>query len=105
MYLYVFALNNLYDSDIYIFPKGNIPGLRSDLANDSLLSCISDDHEDLDMDWSLWKQKSISNVDQLSQNAKLYHDRNSPPWINAQIRHLLNKKNTIHRLRTTPAIR
>ena len=85
---------------VYDFPKGNIPDLRNNLANDDLLSCISDSHEDLDTDWSLWKEKFISIVDQFIPKRKI-KDRNSPPWINAEIRHMLNKKETIRRkLRT-----
>ena len=38
---------------VYDFSKGNLSGLRANLANDYLSSCISDDHEDIDEDWSL----------------------------------------------------
>ena len=78
---------------VYDFPKGYISGLRNNLANDCLLSCISDGHEDVNLDWSNWKETFISIVDQFIPKRKI-KDRNSPPWINAEIRHLLNKKET-----------
>ena len=82
---------------VYDFPKGNILGLRNKFANeDVLLSCISDSHEDLDLDWSLWKEKFMSTADKFIPKRKI-KDRNSPPWIDAEIRHLLNKKETIRR--------
>ena len=82
---------------VYDFPKGNIIGLRNKLVNeDVLLSCISDSHEDLDLDWSLWKEKFMSTADKFIPKRKI-KDRNSPPWINAEIRHLLYKKETIRR--------
>jgi hypothetical protein len=85
---------------VYDFPKGDISGLRNNLANDCLLSCISDGHEDVSLDWSNWKETFISIVDQFIPKRKI-KDRNSPPWINAEIRHLLNKKETIRRKLST----
>lgn len=81
---------------VYDFPKGDLPGLKVSLANACLLSCISDDNENLDNDWSFWKESFLSHVDQFVPKRKL-KDRNSPPWINANIRHLLNQKDTIRR--------
>ena len=49
---------------VYNFPKGDISGLRNNLTNDCLLSCISDGHEDVNLDWSNWKETFISIVDQ-----------------------------------------
>ena len=62
---------------VYDFPKGNILGLRNKLANeDVLLSCISDSHEDLDLDWSLGKEKFMSTADKFIPKRKI-KDRNS----------------------------
>jgi hypothetical protein len=85
---------------VYDFSKGDISGLRNNLANDCLLSCISDGHGDVNIDWSNWKETFISIVDQFIPKRKI-KDRNSPPWINAEIRHLLNKKETIRRKLST----
>ena len=38
----------------------------------------------------------MSTADKFIPKRKI-KDRNSPPWINAEIRHLLNKKETIRR--------
>ena len=81
---------------VYDFPKGDMPDLKASLANACLSSCILDDNKHIDNDWVLWKESFFSRVNQFVPKRKL-KDRNSPPWINANIRHLLNKKDTIRR--------
>ncbi len=79
-----------------IFQKGICLVLKASLANACLSSCILDDNKHIDNDWVSWKESFFSRVNQFVPKRKL-KDRNSPPWINANIRHLLNKKDTIRR--------
>ena len=52
---------------------------------------VIDLSKNIDECWMIWKNKFKAAVDQLVP-VKTITDKNSPPWIDSEVRHLVRKK-------------
>ena len=75
---------------IYDFKNANFNAVRQHLLSVPLYSAIV--HlSDVDECWEVWKDLFLKTIDQFVPN-KTVLDINTPPWIDREVKHLINKK-------------
>jgi hypothetical protein len=77
---------------VYDFKNADFNGAREYLLYAALDSSVTDD-ADVDTCWRVWKDLFLSAIDQFVPT-KTVIDTNTPPWIDREVRHLINKKYT-----------
>ena len=73
---------------VFDFKNGNLDALRKSLSRIPFQIAAS---ENIDEHWSNWKDLFLSAVKD-HVPTKTVHDTNSPPWIDGEVRHLIQKK-------------
>ena len=81
---------------VYDYAKGDLDGLRAALRAIDLPSLISDSEIGIDNDWQRWKNTFLTVVSEYIPKKKI-NGRNPLPWINSEILHKINKKDSIRR--------
>ena len=77
---------------IYDFKNANFNAVRQHLLSVPLYSAIV--HlSDVDECWEVWKDLFLKTIDQFVPK-KTVLDINTPPWIDREVKHLINKKYT-----------
>ena len=77
---------------IYDFKNANFNAVRQHLLSVRLYSGIVD-LSDVDEYWEVWKDLFLKTIDQFVPK-KTVLDINTPPWIDRDVKHLINKKYT-----------
>ena len=76
---------------VFDYKNGDFEGLRSTLSHTPFNLCVTDDIND---HWSAWKDLFLAAVKEHIPT-KTITDKNTPPWIDKDVRHLIHKKYTI----------
>ena len=79
---------------VYNFKKGDFDSLRTLLNSTSFDDIFQ--NNDIETCWSTWKQRFIEAVDKCIPKLKL-KSANTPPWIDGEVIHSINKRNTLRR--------
>ena len=77
---------------IYDFKNENFNAVGQHLLSVPLHSAMSD-HSDIDECWKDWKDLFLTTIYQFVPK-KTVLDINTPPWIDCEVKHLINKKYT-----------
>ena len=77
---------------VYDYGRGDFEGLRRALESINLCNLVRDS-ENIDLDWTEWKDVFMSAVSDYIPARKI-KGRNTPPWISGEIIHILRKKET-----------
>ena len=75
---------------VYDYRNGHFDGLRGALDAVNLGHLIQDS-DDINSDWTFWKDAFMSAVSDFIQTKKI-KGKNTPPWITSEIIHALRKK-------------
>ena len=81
---------------VYNYNKADWPGLRKAITDADLCSILRDHQDDVNQACSQWTSVFKSLIDKYIPRHKI-KNINSPPWIDGDVMHLSNKKETAHR--------
>ena len=75
---------------MYDYHSGDFDGLRGALEALNLCN-LSQDSDDINSDWTFWKDAFINAVSDFIPTKKIKR-KNTPPWITNEVIHALRKK-------------
>ena len=81
---------------VYNYRKADWQGLKSAIRNSNFVDIINRCGHNIDDACNLWTDKLIELINQFIPSYKI-KNINSPPWIDGDVIHLSNKKETAHR--------
>ena len=81
---------------VYNYRKADWNGLRRSIAESDLFQIIQDSGNDINSACSRWTNQFLKLINKFVPCCKV-RNINSPPWIDGEVVHLSNKKDTAHR--------
>ena len=81
---------------IYNYRKADWNGLRRSIGESDLFQIIQDSGNDINSACSRWTNQFLKLINKFVPCCKV-RNINSPPWIDGEVVHLSNKKDTAHR--------
>ena len=81
---------------VYYYRKADWQGLKLAIRNANLADIVNQCGHNIDNAYNLWTSKLLELINRFIPSYKL-KNINSPPWIDGDVIHMSNKKETAHR--------
>ena len=93
------SINKKAPRKVYLYRKGNMEGLVSDLTNFSIKFCKNYDNpkaQDVNIMWDELKQHILDSMDKHLPSKMIHSSKHQAAWINSQIKKDIKKRNRLY---------